>query len=107
VNSEDNNMPDRKCGECSECCKVLPIVEFNKPRHVPCTHLCPLGCGIYKDPKKPKVCSSFRCEWLDGNVPEYDRPDKLGVMFWYSDKCLRVSETRPGAIEKGKVTVLV
>ena len=103
-------MPKRECGECSECCSILPIIELNKPRRMPCKHLCAKGCGIYKDPKKPRVCNVFRCEWLRGNLAEWDRPDKLGVMFWFSavlkeKSHLRVSELRAGVFEKKMATV--
>ncbi len=97
-------MPNtRQCGECTVCCRVLPVIELNKPRYIPCEHLSCAGCGIYRDPKKPAICREFLCEWLVGNVPEQHRPDRLGVMLWFGGsegrtKVLRVSEVRAGAL---------
>ncbi len=101
-------MANRQCGECTVCCVVLPITEFGgKPRNVPCEKLCASGCSIHNLPEHPQVCRDYRCEWLEGNVQEDYRPDKLGVVFWIGDPdtfggvlktVLRVNETRPRAI---------
>ncbi len=104
-------MSQRQCGECTACCTALPVVELHKPRHVSCPQLCRHGCAIYSSPTKPKICADFECEWLRGNVEQENRPDMLGVIFWFGGpvvapdgslmkQVLRVSETCPGAIAK-------
>jgi hypothetical protein len=39
----------RQCGDCTMCCKVLPIEELSKPAHQWCQHAKPgSGCAIYQ-----------------------------------------------------------
>jgi hypothetical protein len=71
----------RSCLPCTACCTSLEVVEFNKPAGVPCVHLTPTGCGIYTDPKKPAICNTFRCGWLEGYGEKNERPDKSGVIL--------------------------
>jgi hypothetical protein len=53
----------RSCGECSLCCKLYPLKEYQKPAQVMCQHCVPgKGCGIY-DTRAP-VCREFACSWL-------------------------------------------
>src|SRR5262249_6364064 len=61
----------RECGECSACCKVLDVLELDKPAHQWCKHCRPGrgGCLIYD--RRPTICRVFACAWLiDENVPE-------------------------------------
>ena len=74
------------CGQCSMCCKVLPIAELGKPQMTWCGHFRKgLGCSIYAD--RPTACKDFRCVWLHGvlcgDVSPDDnalRPDKCKVL---------------------------
>jgi hypothetical protein len=55
----------RQCGDCSMCCKVLPIEdeELSKPAHQWCQHARPgSGCAIYET--RPAPCRAFACCWL-------------------------------------------
>ena len=56
----------RECGECSMCCKLLPIEdpELKKAAGKWCQHCHPKrgGCTIYET--RPAVCRSFACVWL-------------------------------------------
>jgi len=79
----------RACGECSLCCKLLPIKKgegdngFAKPANEWCKH-CEVGkgCKIYAD--RPTACRGFTCMWLcRGDVPEYWYPLKSKmVLVW-------------------------
>jgi hypothetical protein len=53
----------RSCRDCSLCCKVYPIKEYQKPAQVMCQH-CVLGkgCGIYAT--RPPSLPLFTCAWL-------------------------------------------
>jgi hypothetical protein len=57
-------VPGRSCGECSLCCKVMQVDEFEKPQGVWCRHCAPGrgGCTIHAD--RPPVCREFFCGWL-------------------------------------------
>lgn len=56
--------PGRSCGKCSMCCKLLYIIEMNKPANKWCEHCKPGfgGCSIYET--RPQICRSFACGWL-------------------------------------------
>jgi hypothetical protein len=65
----------RACGECSLCCKLVPVSSLDKPAGQKCRHQRHrTGCAIY--PKRPRDCVWWSCRWLvnDGteNLP---RPD--------------------------------
>jgi hypothetical protein len=69
-------VPNRACGTCSLCCKVLRISELAKPAGQWCTHCRPgIGCGIHAT--RPFVCRGFYCEWMisKGLGPEW-RPEQ-------------------------------
>lgn len=81
----------RECGDCTLCCKIERIVEFDKPSNTWCEH-CKDGCALFNKPERPEVCRTFRCLWLDNpDTPEWMRPDKVGFY----------------AVEKGEYTKVV
>lgn len=82
VDKAHKNAPNRKCGECSLCCKALRVDPLDKPTGVWCKHARP-GCGIYET--RPEECQNFNCLWLLGLFEDKDRPDKVGGVFWYAD----------------------
>lgn len=54
---------DRKCGECSMCCKLMAIDELEKPLGVWCEHVLKRrGCAIYDN--RPPSCAAFQCGYL-------------------------------------------
>ena len=74
--------PDRACGTCVACCKVLNINEPDlfKPADQLCMHCNGKGCGIYDS--RPAICRTWNCAWRRiASMPIETRPDKLGVVF--------------------------
>jgi len=75
-------VPDRKCGGCVVCCKILDInwPELRKPAGVLCPHNTGRGCAIYAT--RPDECRTWFCLWrrID-ELPEHARPDRIGVLF--------------------------
>ena len=74
-------VPGRACGNCTVCCKVLPIrsPELNKTSHVLCVH-CEegKGCRIYDT--RPSLCRDYHCGWrMWEALPDDWRPDRSGV----------------------------
>jgi hypothetical protein len=59
--------PDRECGTCSLCCKLLGIAELDKPEARWCPHCAPGkgGCQIYES--RPAACQGFHCAWLQSS----------------------------------------
>ena len=76
------NLPiintNRSCGDCSACCTSKGVAEINKSPGVTCPHL-GFGCAIYET--RPPSCRSYQCYWLQGNLDEEARPDKIGFVL--------------------------
>lgn len=67
----------RNCGECTLCCKLLPVPELEKLAGARCAHhRAHKGCAIYK--KRPLSCRVWSCEWLNGGdmAAGLSRPDR-------------------------------
>jgi hypothetical protein len=72
--------PGRECGACVACCERLEIHELNKPAMQLCAHCTGAGCGIYQ--MRPSICRDWFCVWRRVSaLPDWARPDRLGVMF--------------------------
>src|SRR5258708_5844522 len=66
----------RTCGECSLCCKLLPIDLLDKQANLWCQHCKPgNGCSIYN--ARPQVCRDYHCGWLLGALND----------SWYPTNC--------------------
>lgn len=94
----------RSCGECTECCDVLAVLELNKGPRERCAHQCEAGCAIYES--RPASCAGWECLWRTGLMDESDRPDRSGVIVFGQRMPtyegifdIRATETRPGAID--------
>jgi hypothetical protein len=55
--------PSRACGTCTLCCKLLHVVELNKPRDSWCAD-CQIGVGCGRYETRPPTCRQFHCGWL-------------------------------------------
>lgn len=80
----------RSCGECSMCCKLLPInkPEFSKPANVWCKHCRPGagGCTIYNN-DRPLVCRNFACQWLvDPGLSEAWHPLRSHIVAHFTNQ---------------------
>lgn len=72
----------RKCGECSLCCKILPVQDANldKAHGVRCKHQRRGGCKVYAF--RPQKCAQWSCGWLLGiGVDGLSRPDRAGYII--------------------------
>ena len=82
----------RPCGDCSMCCKILPITKtegtgdeafpFDKPENEWCRHCAPGrgGCKVWNT-ELPNLCRSYQCLWKISDMPEEWRPDKIRAIF--------------------------
>jgi hypothetical protein len=67
----------RSCGECTLCCKLMPVPEMvDKVAGVRCPHQrSHKGCSIY--PKRPLSCQFWSCAWLSwDDTADLSRPDR-------------------------------
>lgn len=58
---------------------VPDLEPAKKEPGVRCQHVCSRGCRIYE--ARPSSCSEFECVWLQGALPRFMRPDKIGIVF--------------------------
>lgn len=74
-------IPDRTCGQCSLCCKLLRIEELQKAEGRWCAHCAPGGsrCKLYDN--RPTECRDFYCAWLTATDVGEE---------WYPAKCKMV-----------------
>jgi hypothetical protein len=63
------------------CCKVIRVVELEKPAGVWCRHAQPgHGCSIYAD--RPTPCQVFQCLWLqEPETPDVLKPERAKVVL--------------------------
>lgn len=70
----------RECNGCTMCCKLLGVIELEKPAGKQCQHCNPgVGCKIYE--QRPQGCKEFACLWLQGLAPEEMKPDETKVVL--------------------------
>ncbi|MGZ3411166.1 MAG: hypothetical protein ACXWJ6_04950 [Xanthobacteraceae bacterium] len=75
-------VPNRECGECTVCCRVLLIddPDFQKLPGVTCPN-CKAGAGCQIYAMRPAACRGFYCAWrYMPELGEQLRPDRSGIM---------------------------
>jgi hypothetical protein len=79
----------KPCGECSLCCKALPVPQIDKPAGQWCRHFrAGTGCAIHAE--RPSSCRQFQCLWSAAEIlDESWRPDRCGLVIW-SDTARRI-----------------
>jgi len=80
----------RKCGDCTLCCKVMAIEALDKPAGGWCAHCKPgRGCGIYD--RRPGECATFACFWLVNNLlDERWKPSRSKLVLTTSDDGIEI-----------------
>ena len=72
-------MSERKCNECTLCCKLMPVRELGKPANTRCAfQRSGKGCIVHNEERFPHSCAVWNCVWLDGHedTRELPRPDR-------------------------------
>jgi hypothetical protein len=70
----------RQCGDCTLCCRLLPVGSLKKKANEACRHLHSKGCRIYD--MRPTDCQLWSCRWLTGESTEnMPRPDRCGYVI--------------------------
>lgn len=67
-----------RCGECTLCCRLLPVKELGKLAGERCRHQRGLGCKVYQRLKTVSPsCSMWNCRWLvEDDTADLARPDR-------------------------------
>ena len=68
----------RRCGECTLCCRLLPVKELGKLANERCRHQRGLGCNVYhKLAQVSQSCALWTCRWLtEVDTVDLARPDR-------------------------------
>jgi hypothetical protein len=73
---------NRSCGECTLCCKLLPVREIEKHANTRCIHQRHSGCRVYRKDGFPLSCRLWSCLWLvDAQTAGLRRPDRSGYVI--------------------------
>lgn len=89
-------LPDRECGGCVECCRVIPLnlPELAKPTGDLCAYGANgAGCAVHAI--RPQTCRVWFCLWRVIELSDEWRPDRSGIIV------------RPDGIEEGVITLFV
>jgi hypothetical protein len=80
----------RQCGSCNACCDILEVAAVDKPVNQLCTHWqTGTGCSIYD--RRPQMCRSFVCAWLQGHLDDDWFPAKSGIIVHFSQDAVNVT----------------
>ncbi len=72
----------RQCGDCSLCCKLLPVPPLNKGANERCVHQRHTGCRVYHKAGMPPECALWNCRWLVGDdTADQSRPDRSHIVI--------------------------
>lgn len=90
----------KMCGDCTLCCKVYEIEDFEKKPGNTCHNVRDEGgCGVWG--LHPKACQEFKCLWLKhDDMDGRWRPDHAGFVMRLEGKgtvCIDVDQDRPDA----------
>jgi Fe-S-cluster containining protein len=81
--------PVRECGSCSQCCTLLEVTDVGKSMNEWCKHCDPgKGCMIYD--RRPQMCRSFVCAWLQGYLDEQWYPENANMVVHFSQDAVNV-----------------
>ncbi len=73
-------LPDRACGDCHMCCKVIPVAEAGKSGFELCGRARHDGCATYLT--RPDACREFFCMWrLDASLDDAWKPSVAGFVL--------------------------
>jgi hypothetical protein len=73
------DRPTRQCGDCTLCCRLLPVRSLNKGAGERCKHQSHArGCKVYaKLERVSPECRLWSCRWLVGDdTADLRRPDR-------------------------------
>lgn len=70
-------MTERRCNECTLCCKLVPVAQIGKPANTRCKAQRAKGCMLYDKPGFPSSCKTWSCIWLiNVDADDLPRPDR-------------------------------
>jgi hypothetical protein len=72
----------RECGDCSLCCRLLPVPPLEKGANQRCQHQRHTGCRVYHKAGMPPECALWNCRWLvNDDTADLSRPDRSHIVI--------------------------
>lgn len=69
-------MIERRCNECTLCCRLVPVGQLGKPANTRCKfQRVGKGCTLHGTPDYPHSCKLWACAWLANPKADLPRPD--------------------------------
>ena len=88
----------RQCGECTLCCKLVPVNELHKNAGERCKHQRHTGCAIYA--KRPMSCAIWTCRWLsDDDTADLRRPDRSHYVIDLVPDFIQITDNETGKVQ--------
>ena len=93
--------PDRQCGDCQLCCKLLPVKTLAKGAGVRCGHQrAHKGCAVYRRPGMPAECALWVCRWLiNDDAAVLRRPDRAHYVIDVVPDFVTLQEDETGKVQ--------
>jgi hypothetical protein len=86
---------NRRCGECTLCCTLLPVKSLSKGANTRCAHARGLGCNIYRKEGFPSECALWNCRWLiNDDAGDLQRPDRCHYVIDIVPDFVTTGDTR-------------
>jgi hypothetical protein len=73
----------RQCGDCTLCCKLLPVPSLGKLAGQRCKYQRHgKGCAVYHTRAMPPECAVWNCRWLvNDDTADLSRPDRSHIVL--------------------------
>jgi hypothetical protein len=90
---------NRRCGDCTLCCRLLPVAELAKPAATRCDHQNRNGCAVYRKTGFPNSCAVWSCRWLvDSDTAGLRRPDRSHYVVDILPDMTRLRDANTGEV---------
>ena len=96
-------MTDRHCGDCTLCCRLLPVRTLGKGAGERCRHQFSRGCRVYHKPSRgfPAECGLWSCKWLtDPATAALRRPDRSHYVIDAVPDMIRVTNSATAEVHE-------
>jgi hypothetical protein len=109
--------PQRQCGGCTLCCKLLPVHEgkivdgvdnpfsFHKNAGERCQYQSHAkGCTVYGKATMPRACRVWNCRWLvNDDTGNLSRPDRSHYVIDIMPDYVTMKDDETGKVDKVEV----
>jgi hypothetical protein len=93
----------RRCGDCTLCCKLVPVAALGKGANTRCRYQSSRGCRVYHRPEKgfPRECGMWSCAWLvKPETAGLKRPDRSHYVVDTLPDLVRVTNNATGKVDE-------